>query len=85
MKRFGGLSRREYQVACLVARGLSNAQIAERLGIVEVTVTAHIANIFKALGVSRRFYIALYVLKARWLRVEDIEIPVKAKKSEVQQ
>jgi hypothetical protein len=42
----GGLSPREVEVIALVARGLSNRQIAEELVISEKTVARHLNNIF---------------------------------------
>jgi DNA-binding NarL/FixJ family response regulator len=52
--RQGELTRRETEVLALVARGLSNRQIAERLVVSEHTVHRHVANIFVRLGVSSR-------------------------------
>lgn len=49
-----GLTRRESEVLELVAQGLSNRQIAERLVVSEHTVHRHVANIFVRLGVSSR-------------------------------
>ena len=49
-----GLSDREVEVLCLVAEGLSNPQIAERLIISRHTVVRHLANIFSKTGVSSR-------------------------------
>jgi ATP/maltotriose-dependent transcriptional regulator MalT len=49
-----GLTRREAEVLSLVAEGLSNPQIAERLFVSEHTVHRHIANIFAKLRVSSR-------------------------------
>jgi LuxR family maltose regulon positive regulatory protein len=48
------LSEREVQILRLVAKGLSNAQIAERLVIAHSTVKRHIQNIFGKLGVNSR-------------------------------
>jgi len=48
------LSPREMEVLKLVAKGLSNKEIAAQLGLVVGTVKIHIANIFSKLGVSDR-------------------------------
>lgn len=50
----GLLSEREIEVLCLVAEGLTNQQIADRLVISLPTVKTHIGNIFNKLGVSNR-------------------------------
>jgi DNA-binding NarL/FixJ family response regulator len=49
-----GLTAREVEVLRLVAAGLSNAQIAERLFLSPKTVKVHIVNIFAKLGVHNR-------------------------------
>ena len=49
-----GLSGREVEVLCLVAEGLTNAQIAERLFISPKTVSTHLVSIFGKLGVTSR-------------------------------
>ena len=46
------LSRREMEVAELVADGATNAQVAARLFISERTVESHLASIFNKLGVD---------------------------------
>jgi DNA-binding NarL/FixJ family response regulator len=51
---FRELSTRERQLLALVADGLSNAEIAERLGISEKTVRNHLSNVFDKLGVWTR-------------------------------
>jgi LuxR family transcriptional regulator, maltose regulon positive regulatory protein len=48
------LSEREREVVLLIADGLSNQQIAERLFISLATVKTHVNNIFNKLGVSNR-------------------------------
>ena len=48
------LTAREHDVLALVADGLSNRDIAGRLGISEHTVKFHLASIFGKLGVSTR-------------------------------
>lgn len=49
-----GLTGRQAQVLALMVRGLSNREIATRLGLSEGTVKIHATAIFKALGVSSR-------------------------------
>jgi DNA-binding CsgD family transcriptional regulator len=49
-----GLSGREVEVLCLVADGLTNAQIAERLFISPKTVGSHLVSVFGKLGVTSR-------------------------------
>jgi DNA-binding CsgD family transcriptional regulator len=48
------LTRREHEVLMLVAEGLTNAQIAERLWISPGTVRRHLQNAFPKLGVHTR-------------------------------
>ena len=49
-----GLTERQAEVLSLMARGKSNRDIAEQLGLSEGTVKIHITAIFRALGVSSR-------------------------------
>ena len=51
---FAALSTREREVLVLMARGLSNARIAQSLGIGEKTVRNHASNLFDKLGVRSR-------------------------------
>jgi len=49
-----GLTEREDEVLRLLAQGLTNAAIAERLSVSDKTVRNHVSNIFSKLGVSDR-------------------------------
>ena len=53
------LSLSETRVARLVAAGLSDEQIADRLGITVVDVGAELADIFRKLGLRSRTELAL--------------------------
>jgi DNA-binding CsgD family transcriptional regulator/tetratricopeptide (TPR) repeat protein len=55
------LTAREWEVALLVAEGLSNQKIADRLVISKRTVDAHVEHIFAKLGVASRVLIACRV------------------------
>lgn len=54
------LSKREYEVLLLLARGLNNKMIGEELFISEKTVKNHITQIFKKLEVNDRVQAALF-------------------------
>lgn len=56
------LSRREQEVMVLVAEGLSNAEIADRLVISVKTAGHHVSNILTKLGVRSRTEATAYVL-----------------------
>ena len=59
--RPSALTRREREVAKLVARGLTNRRIAEELVLSERTVENHVRNILKKLNLSSRSEIAAWV------------------------
>lgn len=58
------LSHREREALALMAEGLSNQQIAERLGIGEKTVKTHVSNVLSKLRVSDRTQAAVYAWKS---------------------
>ncbi len=49
-----GISEREYDVLVLLAEGLSNKEIAERLYVSPNTIKTHLAHLYQKLEVSRR-------------------------------
>lgn len=57
------LSTREMEVLALIARGLSNREIAESLFLSEKTVKTHVANILQKLDVKSRTQAALYAMR----------------------
>jgi len=57
------LSRREREVAQLVARGLSNREIAERLYLSERTIDNHVHRILDKLGFDSRVQIATWLTR----------------------
>ena len=56
--RLWELTPREREVAALVAEGLTNPEIAGRLGIGEQTARTHVSNVLSKLGVSSRREVA---------------------------
>ncbi|MBA8884528.1 response regulator [Dokdonella fugitiva] len=58
------LSQREREVLALIAEGLNNQQIAERLGIGEKTVKTHVSNVLGKLDVTDRTQAAVYAWKS---------------------
>jgi DNA-binding NarL/FixJ family response regulator len=49
-----GLTKREVEVLTLVATGLTNAQVAERLFLSPRTVQRHLNSVYHKIGVSSR-------------------------------
>jgi non-specific serine/threonine protein kinase len=64
-QRVDGLTRREREVALLVARGLTNRQIADVLTISRNTVANHVAGIIKKLDLPSRSLVAVWVTERR--------------------
>ncbi len=68
----GVLSVREMEILVLVARGLSNTQIASTLTVSEATVKRHLANAYPKMGVSSRGEAVRMALFEHWITIEDI-------------
>ncbi len=49
-----GLSKREYEVLCEIASGLSNKEIANKLFVSESTIKTHVSNVLVKLNAKRR-------------------------------
>jgi DNA-binding CsgD family transcriptional regulator len=65
-------SAREVQVLALVARGMSNRQIAEALVLAESTVKRHLANAYEKLGVHSRSGAVDAALRSGSLSSEEV-------------
>jgi DNA-binding CsgD family transcriptional regulator len=63
-RRRYGISERELDVIALVSRGLSNKEIADKLGVSYTTVRTHLYNVFKKTGAASRVEL-LRILSAR--------------------
>ena len=73
-----GLTRREVEVLRLVARGLSNKEIAERLVIVPKTVANHVEHIYAKIDASNRAAASLFAMQHGLLPEEEFPAPVAA-------
>jgi DNA-binding NarL/FixJ family response regulator len=54
---------REREVIRHVARGLRNAEVAEKLAVTEGTVKTHLNNVFQKLGLRDRVELTLYAVR----------------------
>jgi DNA-binding NarL/FixJ family response regulator len=57
------LAQREDEVANLAAEGMTNREIAQKLGVAEHTVGNYLFRIYEKLGISSRVELVLYLLK----------------------
>ena len=62
---FSTLTEREHEVVALIAEGLQNRAIAQRLGITENTVRHHLTAVYGKLGVADRLELAVHALRHR--------------------
>ncbi len=68
---YAELSGREQEVLRLVAEGLNNAEIAERLVLSEKTVKAHVSNILSKLHLADRTQAAVFAWRQGLMKRED--------------
>jgi len=69
---FTPLSAREMSILNLIARGMSNKQVAVELGISYQTVKNHMTSILRKLAVNDRTQAAIYALRRGWIRLQDV-------------
>jgi DNA-binding NarL/FixJ family response regulator len=69
------LSRREIEVAALVAEGCTNRQIAARLVLTEGTVANHVRRICQRLGVVRRAQVAVWFVRRQATAAPQPRVP----------
>ena len=65
------LTEREVEVLRLVAQGLDNREIAERLSIGQATVRTHLDNILSKLHLANRVQATLYALRQGLTSLDD--------------
>jgi DNA-binding NarL/FixJ family response regulator len=70
-QKIASLTDRERQVIALIAEGLKNRQIADRLFISHVTVTHHLSSIYGKLGVSDRLELVIYAFANKLAKMPE--------------
>jgi two-component system nitrate/nitrite response regulator NarL len=73
-ERIASLTERERQVIELIAEGMKNKQIGERLLISENTVTHHLSSIFSKLAVSDRLELVIYAFSRNLVKMPQKRI-----------
>jgi len=64
-------SLREVEILVLVARGMTNAEVAEALGVSGTTIKRHLANVYPKLGVHSRSGAVVVALRSGLLPPEE--------------
>jgi DNA-binding NarL/FixJ family response regulator len=70
-----GLTLRESEVLALIAEGLSNREIAERLHVSETTIKSHVNHLFAKTGVRDRAQAVTYAFRHRLTSAPDRSAP----------
>jgi DNA-binding CsgD family transcriptional regulator len=70
-----GLTAREVEVLILLARGMSNKQVAARLVITPKTAGNHVEHIYAKIGASSRAAAAMFAVQHGLLPEEEIVVP----------
>lgn len=63
ISQINSLTKREYEVLILIAEGLNNKDIADKLFISEKTVKNHVSNILRKLDLNDRVQVAIFAYK----------------------
>lgn len=66
------LTPREREVLLLMARRMSNHQIADALTVGDETVKSHVTAVLGKLGLNQRGQVALWALKHGWVGLEEL-------------
>ena len=67
--KIDSLTKREFEVLKLLAVGMYNKEIAEKLNISERTVKNHVSNIFKKLKVTDRTQAAVFTIRNNLIKI----------------
>ena len=67
------LSEREMAILKMMARGLSNEEMAAQAFISQGTVRTHVSNILRKLNLENRAQAILYALKQGWVNLDEID------------
>ena len=70
---FSQLSAREKQVVTMVCHGLSNREIAEKLGVAEGTVKGHLHSTYEHLGVRSRIELMIALVRPQQSEVRQAD------------
>ena len=68
----GVLTAHQLEILLLAARGLSSRQIASHLHISEGTVSRHLSDVYKKMGVGSRSEATRKALREEWITIMDV-------------